>query len=446
MHSQVFLLNVTAIIMKYAPIDSSLFVQNRDRFKQLMKPGSVAFILSNDQMPYSSDQFFPFRQHPDFFYLTGIDQEKSLLMLFPDSPNPALREVLFLLETNEHIAVWEGHKYTKDKAATASGITSVLWLPAFDAMMKEAMAYADFVYLSTIESPRYAGEVNYRNLRFVNDLKARYPLHHYLRATPLITGLRLVKSELELTLIRKAIDITTGAFLRVLNMVKPGVAEYEIEAEIIHEYISKRATGHSFYPIVASGASACVLHYTENNKICQDGDLLLIDTGAEYANYAGDLSRTFPVNGKFSNRQKDVYNACLRVMKQARSMLVPGTHIDAYHKEVMKIMEGELVGLKLLAKHEIKKQDPANPAMKKYFPHGTSHFMGLDVHDEGHRFETFRPGMVLSCEPGIYIQEEGIGVRIENDILITNDGPVDLTADAPVEAEEIEELICRDRA
>jgi Xaa-Pro aminopeptidase len=427
--------------MKYLPINSSLFIQNRDRFKQLMKPGSVAIILSNDQMPYSSDQFFPFRQHPDFFYLTGIDQEKSILMLFPDSPNPALREVLFLLETNEHIAVWEGHKYTKEEATMASGIDSVLWLPSFEAMMKEAMAYADHVYMSTIENPRYAGEMNYRNLRFVNDLKSRYPLHQYLRATPLITDLRLVKSEPELELIKKAIDITTGAFLRVLKMVKPGVAEYEIEAEIIHEYISKRATGHSFYPIVASGANACVLHYVENNKTCKDGDLLLIDTGAEYANYAGDLSRTFPVNGKFNQRQKDVYNACLRVMKQARSMLVPGTHIDAYHREVMKIMESELVGLKLLTKHDIEKQDPANPALKKYFPHGTSHFMGLDVHDEGHRFVTFSPGMILSCEPGIYIQEEGIGVRIENNILITNDDPIDLTENVPVEAEEIEELL-----
>ncbi len=406
-----------------------------------MMPGSVAFIHSNDQMPYSSDQFFPFRQHPDFFYLTGIDQEKSILMLFPDSPNPALREVLFLLETNEHIAVWEGHKYTREEATTASGIESVLWLPAFEAMMKEAMAYANHVYLSTIENPRYAGEMNYRNLRLVNELRQRYPLHQYMRATPLITRLRLIKSEPELELIKQAIDITTGAFLRLLKFVKPGVAEYEIEAEIIHEYISKRATGHSFYPIVASGANACVLHYIENNKVCKDGDLLLIDTGAEYANYAGDLSRTFPVNGKFTKRQKEVYNACLRVMKEARSMLVPGTHIDAYQKEVMKIMEGELLGLRLLTKHDIKKQDPSNPAVKKYFPHGTSHFMGLDVHDEGSRFETFRPGMVLSCEPGIYIQEEGIGVRIENDILITENSPVDLTADVPVEAEEIEELL-----
>lgn len=408
-----------------------------------MKPGSVAIIHSNDQMPYSSDQFFPFRQHPDFFYLTGIDQEKSILMVFPDSPNPALREVLFLLETNEHIAVYEGHKYTKEEATATSGIESVQWLSSFEAILKEAMAYAENVYLSTIENPRYAGEVDYRNLRFVKELKERYPLHQYSRATPLITSLRLVKSEQELKLVKKAIDLTTGAFLRVLGFIKPGIAEYEVEAEIAHEYISKRATGYSFYPIVASGGSACVLHYVENNRVCKDGDLLLVDTGAEYANYAGDLTRTFPVNGRYSNRQKEVYNACLRVMKQARSLLVAGTHIDAHQKEVMKIMEGELLGLKLITKHDIKTQDPAKPALKKYFPHGTSHFMGLDVHDEGHRFETFRPGMVLSCEPGIYIQEEGIGVRIENDILITEHEPVDLTGDVPVEIEEIEELMNR---
>jgi Xaa-Pro aminopeptidase len=427
--------------MKYFPIDSSLFVKNRAEFCRLMKPHSLAVIHSNDEMHRSSDQFFPFRQHPDFFYLTGIDQEKSILMLFPDSPNPALREVLFLLETNEQIAIWEGHKYTQEEATAASGISSVLWLPSFEAMMREAMAYAEHVYLSTLENPRFAGETNYRNLRFVRDIQHKYPLHRYMRATPLITRLRLVKSEIELGLIQKAVDITAQAFNRILKVVRPGVMEYELEAEIIHEYIRSRASGHSFYPIVASGASACVLHYVENNKECKDGDLLLIDTGAEYANYAGDLSRTIPVNGRYTKRQRQVYDACLRVMKEARAMLLPGTHIDAYHKEVCKVMGAELVGLGLIDKSDLDPANPANPAVKKYFPHGTSHFMGLDVHDEGHRFETFRPGMLLSCEPGIYINEEGIGVRIENNILITDSGPVDLTAQIPVEAEEIEELM-----
>jgi len=427
--------------MKYLPLNCRIFSGNRKNFLKKMAPNSVAFFFSNDEQPRSADQFFPFRQNPDFFYLTGIDQEKSMLMLFPGSPNPALREVLFLLETNEHIAIWEGHKYTREEATEASGIQSVLWLPAFDAMMKEAMLYAENVYLNTIENPRYPGEHFYRSIRFARELKEKYPLHNYRRATPIITSLRLVKSPAELEIIQKAIDITTGAYLRVLKFVKPGVAEYEIEAEVIHEYIKNRATGHSFYPIVASGANACVLHYVTNNQVCKDGDLLLLDTGAEYANYAGDMTRTFPVNGRFSPRQKEVYNACLRVMKEARQMLVAGTHIDAYHKEVMKVMESELLGLGLISRHDIEKQDPANPALKKYFPHGTSHFMGLDVHDEGHRFETFKPGMLLSCEPGIYIKEEGIGVRIENDILITENGHKDLTANVPVEVEEIEEIM-----
>lgn len=429
--------------MKYLPIDSQIFTDHRKNFINRMEPGSVAFFLSNDEQPRSADQFFPFRQNPDFFYLTGIDQEKSILMLFPDSPNPALREVLFLLETNEHIAIWEGHKYTREEATEASGINSVLWLPAFEAMMKEAMLYAENVYLNTIENPRYPGEHFYRSIRFAREIKEKYPLHNYRRATPIITSLRLIKSPAELEIIQKAIDITTGAYMRVLKFVKPGVAEYEIEAEVVHEYIRNRATGHSFYPIVASGANACVLHYVANNKHCMDGDLLLLDTGAEYANYAGDMTRTFPVNGRFSTRQKVVYNACLRVMKEARKLLVVGNHIDAYHKEVIKIMESELLELGLITRNDIEKQDPANPALKKYFPHGTSHFMGLDVHDEGHRFETFKPGMLLSCEPGIYIREERIGIRIENNILITENGPRDITENVPVEVDEIEAIMNR---
>ncbi len=427
--------------MKYLPLDSQLFTDHRNNFIKRMEPGSVAFFHSNDEQPRSADQFFPFRQHPDFFYLTGIDQEKSILMLFPDSPNPALREALFLLETNEHISIWEGHKYTREEATAVSGIESVLWLPAFEAMMKEAMLYANNVYVNTLENPRYPGEHHYRSIRFARGLKENYPMHNYRRATPIVTSLRLIKSPAEIEIIQKAIDITTGAYLRVLKFVKPGVAEYEIEAEVVHEYIRNRATGHSFYPIVASGANACVLHYVSNNQVCRNGDLLLLDSGAEYANYAGDMTRTFPVNGRFSPRQKEIYNACLRVMKEARKMLMAGTNIDSYHKEVMKIMESELLGLGLITRRDIEKQDPANPALKKYFPHGTSHFMGLDVHDEGHRFETFKPGMLLSCEPGIYIKEEGIGIRIENNVLIAENGPKDLTANVPVEVEEIEEIM-----
>jgi len=427
--------------MKYLPLSNALFAENRRNFICRMLPGSVAVFHSNDEQTRSGDQFYPFRQNPDFFYLTGIDQEKSILMLFPDSPNPVLREVLFLLETNEHIAIWEGHKFTKEEASMTSGISRVEWLPMFESMLREAMSYAENVYLSTNENPRYAGEADCRNLRFVHELKRKYPLHLYQRATPIISSLRLVKSQAELEIIQNAIEITGKAFIRVLRFVKPGVAEYEVEAEILHEYLRNRATGHSFYPIVASGANACVLHYVMNNQLCRDGDLLLLDTGAEYANYAGDLSRTFPVNGRFSARQKQVYNACLGVMKKARAMMVPGTCIDAFHKEVLKIMEHELLSLGLLSRHDIDNQDPVNLAVKKFFPHGTSHFMGLDVHDQGHRFETFRPGMVLSCEPGIYIRQEGIGIRIENNILISENGPKDLTEKVPVEVEEIEDIM-----
>jgi len=427
--------------MRHSPLSPQIFVTNRQNFTKQMLPGSVAFFFSNDEQHRSGDQFFPFRQNPDFFYLTGVDQEKSMLMLFPDSPNPALREVLFLLETNEYLITWEGHKLTKEQAVEVSGIKSVLWLPSFEAMMKEAMVYAQHVYLNTIENARYDGDPSYKSLRFARDLIRRYPLHSYKRATPIITKLRMVKSDLELQVLQKAIDLTTGAYLRVLKFVRPGMKEYEIEAEVIHEYICKGATGHSFYPIVASGANACILHYVTNNDICKDGDLLLLDTGAEYANYAGDMTRTFPVNGRFSQRQKEVYNAVLRAMRAAKELMVIGKTIDTLNGEVLQLIEKEVVDLGLLTLADISKQDPANPLSKRYFPHGNSHYMGLDVHDEGHKFEPFRPGMVLSCEPGIYIKEEGIGVRIENNILITENGPVDLTENVPVEVEEIEDIM-----
>jgi len=427
--------------MKSHSLSSSFFSENRKNFIRRMQPGSVAFILSNDEQPRSSDQVFPFRQNPDFFYLTGIDQEKSFLMLFPDSPNPALREVLFVLETNEHIAVWDGAKYSKPQATEVSGIARVEWLAGIEPAIKEAMMYAQYVYLGTMENNRYPGEANYRSLRFAHDLRNRYPLHNYQRATPILTTLRLIKSPQELEVLQKAIGITANAFKRVLQMVKPGVGEYEIEAEIIHEYIRSKATGHSFHPIVASGADACILHYIANNKICRDGDLLLLDTGAEYSNYAGDLSRTIPINGRFSPRQKQVYNACLRVMRSATQLLVPGSCLDSYQKEVMPVMADELAGLGLIAVRDSQNEEAVLSAAKKYFPHSTSHFLGLDVHDEGHKFEVFKPGMVLTCEPGIYIPEEGIGVRIENNILITEDKPRDLTAFIAIETDEIEDLM-----
>jgi len=429
--------------MKYQAINPELFIKNRENFKKHLKPNSVAIFNSNDEMPRNGDQNFPFRQNSDFFYLTGIDQEKSILLLCPECPNPKLREVLFLVETSELIAIWYGHKYTKDEGSTTSGIKTILWLDSFETVLKEVMSTTHNVYLNTNENIRYSSEVITRDVRFAKDIKKKFPAHNYHRAAPIVTNLRTSKSSIEVELIQKACDITEKGFRRVLQFVKPGVMEYEVEAEITHEFLCNRANGHSYSPIIASGKSACVLHYVENNKECKDGDLMLLDFGAEYANYAGDLSRTIPVNGKFTPRQKDVYNACLRVMKAAIKMLVVGNTIDKYHAEVCKVMEKELIGLGLFTAEDVKNQDPAKPLFFKYYMHGTSHFMGLDVHDVGSKQEELRDGMLFSCEPGIYIMEEGIGIRIENDILVTENGPVDLMKNIPIEVDEIEALMAK---
>jgi len=431
--------------MKYLPVNQQLFIKNRERFAALLKPNSLAIFGSNDEMPRNGDQYFPFRQNSDLFYLSGIDQEQSILVIYPDSIRQEYREILFLRETNEQIAVWEGHKYTKNEATATSGVKTILWLDAFETVMKDLMTCAEYVYLNINENIRFASAVPYRDLRFASEWKEKYPLHKYERAAPLITRLRVIKSAEEVELIKHACNITGKAFDRVLRFMKPGMMEYEVEAEITHEFIRNRANGHSYTPIIASGASACILHYTENNKVCNDGDLVLLDFGAEYANYAGDLSRTIPVNGKFTARQKEVYNATLRVMKYAVSNLVTGTTIDAFHSGVCKKMEEELIGLGLFTMDDVLKQNPAQPLYKKYYPHGTSHFMGLDVHDVGSKQEILQEGMVFSCEPGIYIPEENIGIRLENDILITNNGPVDLMKNIPLETEEIEELMAHKR-
>lgn len=427
--------------MKYEPIKQELFFKNRERFRAEIKPKSLAIFNSSDEMPRNGDQDFPFRQNSDFFYLTGIDQAKSILFIFPDCPIEKYREVLFLEETNEHIAIWYGKKYSKEEATEVSGIKTVLWLDSFDTTLKEVMAACEYVYLNANENPRYSNQVPYKDLRFAKELTTRYPAHKYERSAPIVSRLRMIKSSLEIELMQRAINITGAAFDRVLKFVKPGIMEYEIEAEVSHEFIRNRANGHAYYPIIASGKSACVLHYIENNKACKDGDLLLLDFGAEYANYAGDLSRTIPVNGKFSKRQREVYEACLRVMKAAIKMLVPGTTIDAYHSEVCKIMDKELIRLGLYTEADVKNQDPAKPLYFKYYMHGTSHYMGLDVHDVGTKQDILKPGMVFSCEPGIYILDEAIGVRIENDILVTEKGQVDLMAHIPVDVEDIENLM-----
>ncbi len=427
--------------MKYLPIDPNLFIENRKRFAKYMKPNTIAIFVSNDEYPRNGDQFFLFRQNSDIFYLTGLDQAKTILILYPDSNREEFREIVFTEETSDLIAIWYGKKYSKEEATKVSGIENVQWLQEFDKILVDLMANCDGVYLNSNENIRFASPVQYSDLRFIEEIKRKYPLHQYYRAAPIMKALRTIKSKVEVDLIRTACNITGMAFDRVLKFVKPGVMEYEIEAEIIHEFIRNRANGHAYYPIIASGASACVLHYVENNKECKDGDLLLLDFGAEYANYAGDLSRTIPVNGKFNGRQKACYNAVLRVMKQAQQMLVVGTTIDEYHSKVCKLMEQEMIELGLFTEEDVKNQDPKNPLYMKYYMHGTSHFMGLDVHDLGFKQEPLQAGMVFSCEPGLYIQEEGIGIRIENDILVTDEGPIDLMANIPREIEEIEEIM-----
>jgi len=427
--------------MKYTAINSQLFKDNRQKFTAQLPPNSMAILFSSDEMPRSADQAFVFRQNPDLFWLSGIDQEQTALIIYPDCPNPIYREALFIRKTNEVIAVWEGHKYTQQEARDASGIQEIFWEENFNTTLPALMAYCDKVFVNINENDRAANAVPYKDIRFANELKYNYPAHEIKRLGPIMAQLRSVKHSLEVEAIKKACGITRDAFLRVLKFMKPGVMEYEVEAEIIHEFIRQRATGHAYTPIIASGYSACVLHYIENNKACNDGELVLMDFGSEYANYASDLTRTIPANGKFSPRQKDVYNAVLRVMKEAKTMLKPGNILADYNKEVGKIMESELIGLGLLDKDKVANQNPDNPLYKKYFMHGTSHFLGIDVHDIGNRYAPMQVGNVFTCEPGIYIPEEKLGIRIENDILITENGIVDLMEDIPSEAEEIEDLM-----
>ncbi|MBP8192548.1 MAG: aminopeptidase P family protein [Chitinophagales bacterium] len=427
--------------MKYTAINSQLFIDNRKKFIAELPPNSMAILFASDEMPRSADQAFVFRQNPDLFWLSGIDQEKTILVIYPDCPNPLYREALFLRKTNEVIAVWEGHKYTMAEAREASGMQQIFWEESFEPALKSLMTYCDRVFINLNENDRSENQVPYKDIRFANELKYNYPAHEIKRLGPIMAKLRSVKHPVEIELMQRACNITRDAFKRVLKFVKPGVMEYEVEAEIIHEFIRQRGNGHAYTPIIASGYSACVLHYIENNRVCMDGDLLLMDFGAEYANYAADLTRTIPVNGRFSQRQKDVYNAVLRVMKQAKTMLKPGAILADYNKEVGNIMEAELIGLGLLDKNEVAKQDKENPLYKKYFMHGTSHFLGIDVHDIGNRYAPMQVGNVFTCEPGIYIPEEKLGIRIENDILITENGVVDLMADIPVEVEEIEDLM-----
>jgi len=427
--------------MKYPKIDPNLFVQNRQRFSKQLKPNSVAVFNSSDFMPTSADGTHPFIQQTDLFYLSGIEQEETVLVICADTPEEKQKEILFIKETNEQIATWEGQKHSKAAAQDISGIKTVHWTSELDGILRPLIVQSENIYLNTNEHLRAAVTVETRDMRFIKWCRQVFPLHHYERLAPIMHDLRAVKSSLEIELIKEACSITEKAFRRLLGFILPGVWEYEVEAEIVHEFMRNRSRGPAFETIVASGTDSCTLHYVKNDKQCKKGDLVLIDFGAEYANYAADVTRTVPVNGKFSKRQKEVYNAVLKIQKAATQMLKPGNALEAYQKEVVKLMEAELIRLGVLKNADVKKQPEDSPLYKKFFPHGTSHHLGLDVHDYGDKYRKFEPGMVFTCEPGIYIRDESIGIRIENDILITKKGPVDLTETIPREVEEIEDLM-----
>ncbi len=427
--------------MKYLPLDKSLFFKNRALLKEKMKPNSLAIFNSNDIMPTNSDGSMPFIQNSDLFWLSGVDQEESILILFPDHPVKAMQELLFLKETNEHIAIWEGAKLTKKQATDTSAINNIYWLDEFDQKLNSLVLQAEHIYLNKNIHSRATSKTQTRDDRFRLMIQQKYPNKKICEIAPILHELRAVKSDEEIALMQSACNITEKGFRRILPIIKPGIMEYEIEAELIHEFISSRSSRFAYQPIIGSGKNSCVLHYIDNNNRCENGDILLMDFGAEYANYASDLTRTVPVNGVFSKRQKAVYNSVLHVMKEARKMLNAGVLLKDYESEVGKIMESELIKLKLIDKHDIIKQDAKRPAYKKYFMHGTSHYLGLDVHDVGNSKLPIQNGMVFTCEPGIYILEEELGIRIENNILVTNNGPLDLTKNVPIEVEEIEMLM-----
>ena len=428
--------------MKYDRIDSSLYVKNRQKFIQKMEKNTLAVFNSNDIYPISADSTMPFQQHRDILYLSGVDQEESILVIFPDCTNPAHREVLFLKETSEHIAIWEGEKLTKQAAFYTAGVKTVYWLQQFPTIFKQMMAEAQGIYLNTNEHLRANTEVETREDRFIKKVKEDFPAHQVLKSAPIMHKIRSIKESIELELMQKACKITEAGFRRLLKSIKPGVWEYEIEAELAHEFLRNRSKGFAYTPIVASGKNACVLHYIENNQQCKEGDVILLDVGAEYANYASDLTRCVPVSGRFTARQKEVYNAVLHVKNEAQKLLVPGTIMTEYHKQVGLLMEEQLVNLKLITLEDIKNQNPDWPAYKKYFMHGTSHFLGLDTHDVGLWNEPIQAGMVFTCEPGIYIPEEGLGIRLEDDLVVQEKGePFNLMKDIPLIAEEIEELM-----
>lgn len=424
--------------MRYTQLPSSNYIAARSRFAAQLKKGGLAILCSNDIYPTSADGHMPFKQASDIFYLSGVDQEESILVVFPDSFHAHHREILFLKETSEYIAIWEGAKLTKEQAREQAGVQTIYWIKDFETVLRGLLAEASCVYLNDNPHTRASVEVETREMRFSKWFKEKFPHYTIERSAPILYNLRAVKDKEEVVQLQRAIDITNNAFKRVMKFVKPGVMEYEIEAEYMHEFLRNGSRGFAYTPIIASGASACVLHYVDNDKVCKDGDLLLMDVGAEYGNYNADMTRCIPVNGKFTDRQKSVYNAVLRVMKGAKSLLKPGVYLHEYHKQVGELMTKELVDLSLISMEEVKNAPASMPAYKKYFMHGTSHFLGLDVHDVGDWTKPISVGNVFTVEPGIYIREEGLGIRIENNIVITDQGNYDMFKDFPIEVEEIE--------
>ncbi|MCX6323401.1 MAG: aminopeptidase P family protein [Sphingobacteriales bacterium] len=427
--------------MKYLPLDPAIFIQNRQRFTDRIDKNAIAIFNSNDELPTNADQVFKFKQNSDLFWLTGIEQEDSMLIIFPANPDPAYREILVLTRPNELKEKWDGHRLRADEARAISGIKTIVWLDALEGLLQPMIHLADTIYLNTNENDRKSNLVPVRDYRYAMMMRERYPLHQYKRSAKILKHLRAIKTELEIAVMQKAIDITENAFRRVLSFVKPGVMEYEIEAEIQHSFLMQRATGPAYSSIIAGGDRARVLHYVDNNQECKDGELILMDFGAEYGNYCADLTRTIPVSGKFSRRQKTVYNACLHLHKYAASILKPGISIVDYTEKVGDEATIVFQKIGLLRKSAIKNEDPNNRAYRKYLYHGISHHLGIDVHDLGTRTSPIKAGMVFTIEPGIYIEEENMGIRIENNYLITSNGNKDLMKKIPITVEDIEALM-----
>ena len=427
--------------MRYQNINNNLFIENRKKFIESIKDKSAIVFVSNDLMPTNADEEMPFIQNTNLFYLTGIDQEDTFLILAPDFPDKNLREILFIKETSEEISIWEGNKLTKNEAIKISGIKTVLWNDEFYKILPLIIAESNNLYIEKNEHIRSITEVETAQDRFYSFSKEKFPLQNFERSYPLLSKLRMVKNNIEIKLIQKACDITEKGFRRILNYTKPGVWEYELEAEFIHEFIKNNSKGFAYQPIIASGINACTLHYNENDCECKPGSLILMDAAAEYANYKSDMTRTIPVDGKFTKRQLDVYNAVLNVKNEATNILRPGITVNDYHKEVGKIMESELLKIKLLDKTDVKKQDPKNPLFKQYFMHGTSHHLGLDVHDVGNFYVDLKPGNVFTVEPGIYIRKENLGIRLEDNIVIGEKENINLMKNIPILPEEIEDLM-----